>query len=274
MIDRALPTQSFAQLDSLIQHLSQMLPQEIVTKLQAQPELLVNTTLTETSIGLARESTHDRSGNSSPVQNAQATKADKSQQPSLSRSTQNLKALISECVSKTCSEWLATHKEQDEQDEQDDDPDQEPENDKEQSHSTGTLTHEQHLSPSLIWMPDHGIRYPVARQELDFTAPNFWPSSLDQPGSRCAPDLDMSSEPSSIYPYSFFQLSMPSATQSWVQSIAPDTAISNHLESPDHGVFGSSWGINFPSSDWRSSWGLPPVPAEVPTTLPETNQNP
>jgi hypothetical protein len=232
---------------------------------QGQPKSQENSSCTGSPCRGPRESTHMNRESSRRRVERPAESYIVNETP-LSHSAQTLKALISESVVETCTDWMRS------QNEQDDDSSQESDDDNDQSQPTSTLISRQGgFQPSATTVPEHWKSYPEPQRDQAWAYHDLsiQPSNLHQPSptftswitlpqpafsSHRFPDLSTtygSNFESAAAAGSALSLSSSQETQS-MESFTPLYMTgSSGLDGPSFAFGGSYW----PDTSSTSIWG-------------------
>ncbi len=272
---------SFRQVDSLVQHLCDVLPEKIFKQWEGQPEKQANAASPGTAAGAAQKSAENLGrylSRTETMQSERFSEADKSNNITPSASVHGLKALISESVAETCTEWLRNHKEQD------DDSGQESEDPIEQSHHTSSLADRQELSVASVttapdqwgWQPEiqEVTEADISLSPFDYYQPLpshvYWPpppqpspsnygalnsSMSDSISSRTAAHFELMNS----FPATGLQFSNP--------SMQPDMAQSGTFQGTVGSPFGNSSALGSLRTCWRD-WELMTIPEGGPDIAP------
>lgn len=152
MTDAASTSAPLDHVESLIEHLSNTLPQKISTAWQENTKFRRIPVSTKASLSIAGESDGEsRQSSRAQIEGSiESNMADRLDHPLSPTSTENLQTLVSETIAKSFTEWLSNRKEPD------GDSDAESDAESEQSHISNTSTHGHVLqdSTSMARMPE------------------------------------------------------------------------------------------------------------------------
>jgi hypothetical protein len=175
LMDTPFADPKSGQLDALIEHLCNNLPQKILTGWQGY----LSRQVVSLSAGMPSGSAQRPPDTSSRARSQESAEKTTLIDPASSATAQELKSLVSESITETCTEWVRSRKAQD------DDSDQEFETENDQSYSISTLAPVEDPSPnSLSMVPnDSGYLSGLSRDRTStsFTDPNMVPWTLQQP---------------------------------------------------------------------------------------------
>ena len=154
-MDAALNSSPLEHVESLIEHLSNTLPQKICTAWQEKSKsqgILISTQALHSAAGES-DCESRRSSRAQIEGSVESNKPGRPDESQLPTSAEELQTLISETVAKTCTEWLKNRKEPD------GDSGSESEAESEHSHLTNASTHGRILqdSASMARMPEHWV---------------------------------------------------------------------------------------------------------------------